>query len=420
VFELVVMQERLRRERLEAQLLHRVGQELGRTLDLQELLNSVLDLLGEVVPYNAAAIYLLGDEGLDAVHVRGYAEGQVGFVKLKLNQGIVGWTARTGEAEIVGDVRRDTRYLEARPETRSEMVVPLRSGGRIIGVFNLESDRIAAYNPHDLELLETFGGQAAAALERARLLAEEKAKQHLDQELAIARRIQKSFFPKMSDSLRERNLTGRTISSQEVSGDFFEFLERDDGSVAIALADVSGKGIPAALIMASLQAAFRLGAVKEDDPAALCRGLNTFLHGSTRDTEFVTGVFGFLDRDQRRFRFCNAGHEAPLLVQENGDVEWRESGGMMLGAFPDLDFTGDEVELGTGDLLILYTDGVTEAHRGDYDEFGPEGLLAAVQELAGACPETVSEAIVKAVRRFVAGPLPDDLTLVVVGGGEGA
>lgn len=418
LFKLAVLQERLRRERFEAHLLHRVGQELGRTLDLQELLNTGLDLLRRVVPYDAAAIYLLKRDELDAVHhsMRGYAEYQHDIVNLKLDQGVVGWVAQTGEAAVIPDVTAEQRYLEARPETRSEMVVPLKSGGRVMGVFILENDRRAAYSGHDLELLETFAGQAAAALERARLLEEAQIKRRLENELVIARSIQESFLPKPSETLARRRLVGKSLPSKEVSGDYFDFLEREDGSVAIALADVSGKGIPAALIMASLRAAFRLGAAEGTDAAVLCRELNTFLLGSTQDTEFATGVFGFLDAEQRRFRFCNAGHNAPLVLRKDGSVTWLGSGGMMLGAFPDREYTDDVVDLEPGDLLVMYTDGVTEAYRDD-DEFGSERLLATVKDHAHDPPAVVCDAILNAVHSFVDGVLPDDLTLVLVEGG---
>jgi serine phosphatase RsbU (regulator of sigma subunit) len=419
IFELAVVQERVRRERLEARLLLEVGRELGRTLDLRELLTSILDLLHQLVPFDAAAIYVLGGDGLAAVHhsLRGYDKEQEFFVRLKLDQGIVGSAARTGEGEIVEDVTRDPRYLVARPETRSEMVVPLKSGGRVTGVFNLESDTVEAYNPHDLELLETFAGHAAAAIERARLLDQEQSQRRIEQELAIARRIQKSFLPQ-SELLRDEGIVGRTLFSEAVSGDYYDFVERENGSLAVTVADVSGKGFPAALIMSTLRAAFRLEAEHDEGPDIVCRNLNGFLVGSLRETEFVTGVFGFLDRDRRRFWYTNAGHNPPLLLRADGSVSWLETGGLVLGAFPGLTYEAATVDLHPGDVLVLYTDGVTEAHAGDHADFGVERLLATVRAHAGGGPEAVCDAVVRVVRSFVGGgPLPDDLTLVVLRGG---
>jgi len=419
VFELALIHERLRRMRLETQTLLEVSRELGRTLDLKELLRSVLQLLRQIVPFDAAAIYVLGEDGLTAVtqSVSGYEAGQEDILRLKLDQGLVGWVARTSEGIIVPDVRQDPRYYEARPETRSEMVAPLRTGGRVIGVFNLESDRKYAYTAHDLELLESFGGQAAAALEGARLLEAERSRRRITQELQIARRIQLTFLPRPNDRLRAMGLAGRTLPSKEMSGDYYDFLEREDGLLALAVADVSGKGIPASLIMSSLRAAFRLLAARETDPAVLCRMLNEFLLASLRETEFVTGVFGFLDPSARTLHYTSAGHEPPLLLRQDGSVEWLERGGLILGAFPDQAYQGARVVLGEGDVLVLYTDGVTEVYRPDRGEFGREGLLEVVRAHRDLPARELLGAVVRAVRDFAEGPLPDDLTLVALAPG---
>jgi serine phosphatase RsbU (regulator of sigma subunit) len=419
VFKVAVLQERLRRERLEAQLLHAVGRELGRTLELEDVLTTILDLLHQVVPFDAAAIYVLEEEGLEPVHesLRGYAANEAAMARVNLNQGFVGWVARTGEPILVADVTRDVRYLNTRPQTRSEMVVPLLSGGRVLGVFNLECDRLAAYSPHDLELLATFGGQAAAAIERARLLEEARTQRRLEQELRIARLIQQEFLPGGGSAEVPRlSLAGRTLFSTEVSGDYYDFVEHPDGSVAIALADVSGKGIPAALIMSSVRAAFRLGAARHSDPGALCVELNHFLVASLRDTEFVTGIFGILGADRRTFRFANAGHNLPLLVRADGSHRWLEEGGMILGVFPGREYVTQTLDLAPGDVLVLYTDGVTEAHPGDFEQFGNERLLEVVRAARADGAEAVVGAILDAVRAFVGGPLPDDLTVVAVTG----
>jgi phosphoserine phosphatase RsbU/P len=417
VFKVAVLQERLRRERLEAGLLHAVGRELGRTLDLQDVLATILDLLRQVVHFDAAAIYVLGGANLNAVHqsLRGYDEDEKRALAIKLDEGLVGFAARTGEAVIVSDVASDPRYLKARPHTRSEMVVPLMSGGRVIGVFNLESDRPSSYSPHDLDLLVTFAGQAAAALERARLLEEEQEARRLEQEMSIARRIQQAFLPDPDAVIRGGTVSGTTIPSLEVSGDYYDLLERKDGQLAVALADVSGKGMPAALIMASLRAAFRMSAARLDDPGALNMELNAFLEGCLRETEFATGVLGFLDAENASFHYSNAGHNPPLLMHADGSYEWLETGGTILGAFPNQVYPALRVPLRRGDRLVLYTDGLTESHKGDDIEFGNERFVNLVRSVITQSPREIRDAIVASVEAYAGTPLPDDLTVLVIG-----
>jgi len=419
-FEMAYLHARLRRERLEARLLQTVGQELGRALDMPSLLNSILDLLRQVVPYDAAAIFVLASDALDVAHqaVRGYDEASEDRLRLKVGEGIVGSAVKEGRAQIVPDVRDDPRYVDARDRSRSEMVAPLVSGGRVLGAFNLESDRINAYTAHDLELLNSFAGHAAVALERAQLLEEQKARARWEQEISIARRIQRFFLPRRTESLRARGAAGRTVASLEVSGDYYDFVEREDGSMITAVADVSGKGIPAALIMSSLRSALRLEAPRIVDPAVWCRNLNELLLQSLRDTEFVTGVFGVVDRDHTRFRYCNAGHNPPLLLRASGSTEWLDVGGPILGAFPGLTYDETEVALEPGDLLVCYTDGVTEAFSPAEEEFEPWRLVDTVRRHRTRTPDEVCLAVIRAVRRFVRGPLPDDLTVTVVRGGR--
>ena len=417
IFKVAVLQERLRRERLEAGLLHAVGRELGRTFDLQDVLATILDLLRQVVHFDAAAIYVLGGANLNAVHqsLRGYDEDEKRALAIKLDEGLVGFAARTGEPVIVSDVTNDARYLKARASTRSEMVVPLLSGGRVIGVFNLESDRASTYSPHDLDLLLTFAGQAAAALERARLLEEEQEARRMEQEMAIARRIQQAFLPDPDAVVRDGWVSGTIIPSLQVSGDYYDLLERKDGRLALALADVSGKGMPAALIMASLRAAFRMSAARLDDPGALNAELNGFLEGCLRETEFATGVLGFLDPENRSFHYSNAGHNPPLLMHTDGSYQWLETGGTILGAFPNQVYAAERVPLEPGDRLVLYTDGLTESHKGDDVEFGNDRLVDLVRSTITKTPREIRDAIVARVEAWAGTPLPDDLTVLVIG-----
>ena len=416
--EVAFLSSRLRRERLESRLLQQVSRELGRTLDRGVLIDSILDLLNQVVPYDAAAVFVLDGDGLDAVNssVRGYPEGSEGKLHLKLGQGIVGAVVKSGAPELVSDVLADPRYVPARSETRSELVAPLKSGGRVLGAFNLELNGVQGYTQHDLNLLLRFAEQAAVALERAVLLDDKDTSRRLEEEVRIARRIQRSFLPRITQSLRSRGLAGQTISSLEVSGDYFDFVERDDGSVLVAVADVSGKGVPAALIMSSIRSAFHLASRRPWDPAVWCKDMNELLCESLRDIEFVTGVFGVLSPDQTRFYYCNAGHNYPVWLHgQTGKMEWLETGGTILGSFPEAEYESAEILLSPGDRVVLYTDGVTEARNSSDVEFETGSLLRFLKGAPSLAAHDLVDDLIADVRRF-SGVFDDDLTVAVLSG----
>jgi sigma-B regulation protein RsbU (phosphoserine phosphatase) len=320
-------------------LLYSVSQKISLSVESTEVLNSIIDSLNMVVPYDAAAIFLLDARTLDVAEetMRGYPPGSEGSLQLKLGEGIVGWAAKTGQSVIVPDVRTDPRYVRARPQTRAEMVAPLKTGGEVIGVFNLESDRVNAYTPHELRLLETFANHAAVGIERSRLLRQQLEKERLDRELKFARRIQLSFLPERDPDWTGYDVSAANISSEEVSGDFYDFIPISRDNWGVVIADVSGKGVPAALIMASLRAALWAEVRNTYALATICARMNNFLYQSLGDYEFVTAVYGVLDLDSHIFTYTNAGHLPPLHVRPDGAVSFLEEGGLILGAFRDAD-----------------------------------------------------------------------------------
>lgn len=409
--------DRLRRERLENELLYSVSQKISLSVDGTEVLNSIIDSLKLVVPYDAAAIFLLDSRTLEIAEetIRGYPPGTESTLKLKLGEGIVGWAAKTGQSVIVPDVRTDPRYVTARAETRAEMVAPLKTGGEVMGVFNLESDRINAYTPHELRLLETFANHAAVGIERSRLLRQQLEKERLDRELIFARQIQLSFLPEKDPGWPGYDVSGANLSSEEVSGDFYDYIPISRDNWGIVIADVSGKGVPAALIMASLRAALWAEVRNTYSLATICSRMNNFLYQSLGDTEFVTAVYGVLDLAEHVFTYSNAGHLPPLHVLADGTISNLEEGGLILGAFRDAEYAEGRGVLEPGELLVFYTDGSVEAMNAAGDEFGRDRLVQAVLENRHRSARAIREEIVARVLEFSGlGRPTDDLTLIVL------
>jgi phosphoserine phosphatase RsbU/P len=405
-----------RRKSLERAVLLEVGRALALPLELAEVLEAIMDQLRRIVHYDAAAIYLL-DRQTGEIHFeagRGYPPEFLEDDRLKIGEGIVGWVAKTGEPVSVADTRSDTRYLVARPQTLSELACPIVSQGRIIGVFNLENDQLDAYHEGHLEFLKTFASQAAAAIERARLLDRALAARNLERELEIARGIQASFLPKAPPDVPGLDLAGLNIPYREVGGDYFDYIRIVENQLGLAIGDVSGKGVAAALLMAAFRASLLAEIRNQFAIRRILQKVNRLLFESTDAGKFVTAFYGVLDAKNRVFTFANAGHNPPLLLRANGDVEWLSEGGLPLGVMEEATYEERPVPLGVGDVLVLYTDGVTEASDESEEQFGVERLEALVRLHAKGPAATLLEAIRHDVEAFTGERhLNDDLTVIV-------
>jgi len=411
------LHRRMKKEKLENEAVLRIMARLNSALALEEVLDLIIDSLAQIVPYAAAGIYLVDEAGerLQWLKIRGYPEEETEAIKLKLGVGLVGWVAKNGVGVIVPDVSRDPRYIRARPTTRSEIVAPLVSRERVIGAFNLESDRPAAFTENDLDRLNVFAAHAVAAIEKARLTEEFIEKRRLEEGLAIARRIQQTFLPARAPDLPGFDLWGVNVPSEEVGGDYFDFIEVAPGHLGVAIADVSGKGIPAALIMAAFRASLRAEIRNNYAIRTILSKVNRLLNESISSSQFVTAVYGVLDAGNRRFTYSNAGHNPPLLRRANGSYRLLDTGGLLLGPFRESTYSEKQITLESGDQLVLYTDGVTEAYRDGAGEFGLERLQQVLEAGAGSSAREICESIADVVSAFRGTDrVPDDLTVLVV------
>jgi sigma-B regulation protein RsbU (phosphoserine phosphatase) len=405
------------RRALEKEVLLEITRALASPLDLDGVIAAIFSSLRQVVDYDAGAIYLVNrhTHALEIVSTYGYPEGADDAFILEVGQGIVGWVAKTGEPVIVPDVSRDPRYVAARPETRSEIATPMVMEGRTIGVFNLESDLDDAYHDGHLELLSAFAAQAAVAVERARFAADVLERRRLEKELAIAREIQQSFLPSAAPVVPGFDIAGTTLTHDQVGGDYYDFIPVSESRLGLAIADVSGKGIPAALIMAG----FRMGLLAEirNEYAlrAVMRKVNLLLHESTERDKFVTAFYGVLDWKHGMLIFSNAGHNPPILLHRDGTTDRLAEGGVALGVLPDARYEERPVALAVGDVLLLYTDGVSEAENDMHEQFGESRLEGVLRHNASRPAAEIRQAVVDAVLRWTGDRGPtDDLTLVVV------
>jgi sigma-B regulation protein RsbU (phosphoserine phosphatase) len=412
-----LLYEETERRALEKEMLLEVSKSLSAVLELDELIEVIFKTLRQVVNYDAAAIYLVNrtTQALEMVREIGYPRGSEAAFSLQVGQGIVGWVAKTGQSLIVPDVRSDARYVAARPETRSELATPLVRKDRAIGVFNLESDYPDAYHEGHLELVTAFAAQAAVAIERARLMRDQLERRRYEKELAIAREIQESFLPKAAPSIPHFDMAGATHPHDLVGGDYYDFVRVTETRIGLAIADVSGKGVPAALIMAGFRMSL-LGEIRNEFAIrAVMRKVNSLLYESMDRDKFVTAFYGVLDTKSQVLTFSNAGHNPPTLLRAGGKVEYLEEGGVALGVLPDARYEDRPIALQPGDLLVLYTDGISEAENPEGKLFGTRRLEEAMARLREGSARQILDGIVAEVQAWAGerGPT-DDLTLIVL------
>ena len=367
---------------------------ISRSLDLDEVLNLVMDTLDSLIPYDAAGIYLVkcsaplaeweGDLDETCVFhtqaVRGYDIDDLQELHLKMGEGLIGHVAVTGKPYVSHDVGQDHRYINARPRTQSEMVAPIISNEEVIGVFDLESDELDAYTNDDLEVLMLLASQVAIIIEKVMLHEQLIEKQRLQTQLEVARQVQLQLLPGRDPQIEGYDISAYNFPTEEVSGDYYDWVRVYDDQIGIVIADVSGKGVPAALLMAFLRASLRAATHIGYAPHISMSKVNYLLWESIERNQFVTAFHGILDATNRTLSYSNAGHSPALLMKADGTWRFEERGGVPLGMFRDSRYYEYFETIEPGEVLVLYTDGVTEAMNAAGEEYGRERLIAAVRE----------------------------------------
>jgi sigma-B regulation protein RsbU (phosphoserine phosphatase) len=283
----------------------------------------------------------------------------------------------------------------------------------ILAVYNRKAGR--KFDADDQRLLAIIASQSAQVIETTRLYEEERALARMRHQVSLAAEIQQHLLPSSLPTIDGYDLAGTSIAAEIVGGDYFDVIPTPGGKWSLCLGDVSGKGIPASLLMSNVQAMVRLLARMNVPPCESIRRANELLLDCTPPEKFVTFFLAVLDPATGRVEFCNAGHNAPLLVTSAGDCRRLSSEGAVLGIIPGFAYAGSACEMERDDVIVIFSDGVTEALSADDDEFGEERLLEVVREHAPASAQTIQEAILAEVRAHAGiHPQSDDITLVVL------
>jgi serine phosphatase RsbU (regulator of sigma subunit) len=319
--------------------------------------------------------------------------------------------------EYVRSMRADPRvqypHEAAREGIASMLSVGMRYKGRAVGVLRVYTAEEQAFSPLKIDLLKAVAAQAAAAIENARLAQETLEAQALEKQVQMAAEVQHRMIPQTPPTLPGLDLAAVYVPCYELGGDFYDFIPLPGDNIGLAVADVAGKGVPASLIMASVRAALRAQVDNVYYLYEVIRRINLMLYRDTTNSEFVTLFYGVLDARNKRFTYCNAGHPPGLVLRE-GQILELDSENMVLGIEPDEQYTQSTIDLRSKDILLLYTDGLTDAMNFKNETFGKARLREAFLR-GGATAEQVTQDILWEIRKFVGIAEPtDDITMVVV------
>lgn len=393
--------ERLKRAVEELSVLNELGREIGASRDSKEVMERIVKRSIRALEAEQGVISLVDVDASEPTRTLVRSSSSSGdHPPLRANEQLLGWMHLHRRPITISDPRHDPRFEGARwgEDVRSILCVPMFVRSDLIGiltVFNKKSGR--HFSVEDQRLLAIIAGQSAQVVENARLYEEERALMKVRQELGVAAEIQQQLLPQEAPVLKGYDLAGRSRPAENVGGDYYDFLDLGGDRLGICVADVSGKGLPAALLMASVQAVLRARYEEAADPAACLQTVGRLLYRSTRRSSFVSMIYAVVDAVSHVVTYANAGHNRPLLRTSNGTVRRLETADLVLGAVSEAAYRTDTVVMEPECMLLLYSDGMTEAMNARREEFGEERLVDAFR----SAPETTAEDVLEAITRRI-------------------
>lgn len=413
--------QRLKRAVEELSILNEIGLAISSTMGVEKITELIVKKCTKHIRAEQGAIWLLSEEDKTTplkTFVR-IMNSTFSGVPYHFGMSLTGWMLKNQEPLLINELTKDERFKGIERESekiRSLLAVPLKLKNKMIGVLCLFNKKEGSdFTPDDQRLLSIIAIQSAQTIENARLYEEERRLLALEEDLRIARQIQQSLLPKSDPAIEGMEITGLSLPAKQVGGDYYDFIQIDKDHLGLAIADVSGKGTPAALLMANLQACLRGQAVINRSVKDTVTKANFMLSRFMDAGKFITLFYGILDLKEKKFTYTNAGHNLPLLLHPGGDLRTLDKGGLILGISDRSEYEEETVQLKPDDLLLLYTDGITEATNEKEEMFEEERLLALLREHQAIPVQNLSRKIVDSVITFQGThPQEDDITLILL------
>jgi serine phosphatase RsbU (regulator of sigma subunit)/pSer/pThr/pTyr-binding forkhead associated (FHA) protein len=403
-------------------LISKVGIALLSSSGLDETLNQVASLVFEAVPAERCVIMLRDEEveggmKISVARLRGKDET---LEEVRISRTVMEEVLKNGKSVLTADAQHDPRYASqtiALLGIRSVLAVPLSvNENDVFGLVYADSPTTeATFTEEHLNILTTLASVASIRVENARLLEERFERERMERELELATEIQQRFQPSAPPIMDGYEFQGISFSCYEIGGDYYDFIRLHNGRMLIALGDVSGKGTAAALLMSSLHAAIHAQVAARSPLDEIVRSVNEYLSENTPTNRFVTLFIAELNPLDGTLKYINAGHNPPLIGRIDGTVEQLSSGGFPLGIMPMAEYEIGETKINSGEALVVYSDGVSEAANLKGEEFGMERLSHVISRNLAASASGLRDKVESALSTFTqTAPAGDDITLVIV------
>jgi len=410
--------ERLRRAVEELSVLNDLAQAISVSQDSDQIMKTVISRSVKAVSAEEASITMVNQDEMVPTGTLIWERSEDNESEhFHLNRNVLGCMCHEKRAMVINDPVNDPRFksITIAEGIRNFMCVPLMVGAELIGVLSAYNKMGGGFNPDDKRILAIIAAQSAQVIDRSRLAQEEKAANRMREDMRLAELIQEGLLPKGAPDIPGFDVAGATVAAGHVGGDYFDFIPLKDNRWAFALGDVSGKGVPAALLMANLQATLRSQVLQGTSCHECLTNCNRLMFLSTTHDRFATLFYGRLDIRSNILTYCNAGHERPYHLASSGVSRRLTSGGLAVGILEEFEYEDDIVILQPGEMVVIFSDGVTDMVNSRDEAFGEKGLEDILNGNRGLSSQQLVDLIISEVQKHAdSQPAFDDVTVVVL------
>ncbi len=401
-------------------LISQVGIALLPRTSLEDTLKLTIDLVFESIPAERGFLFLKEGEELICKIARGNTQDVTSpNSQVQISRSITNKVLTEAMPILTSDAMHDPRFQAQHSvmlsQIRSVMAVPLASGEETFGMIYVDNAYNNRFKEEDLKVLTTIASVASIKIEHERLLEERLEKRRMEEELKVASEIQMRLQPVAPPKLDGWDMTAVSFPCREIGGDYYDYIMRRDGKLVLAVGDVSGKGTGAALLMSSVHAAVRAQSQARTSISEVMEEVSSYIYENSPSNKYLTLFYSVLNPQSGELCYSNGGHNTPLLLRANGEIVKLDKGGLPVGLMPGMNYDEDSVQFNAGDVLVIYSDGITESVNLQDEEFGEERLIEVLQKNLSRTASGIRDRIDEALTRFVGTAAPvDDMTVMIV------